>query len=73
MFRRWSYMYIRLVLICQKMDEHLQYMIWLAGGHSSLIGYETSKEFAKRGARVILPCRSLSAGAAAKDKLIGKA
>ena len=36
------------------------------------IGFETAKDFALRGARVLLACRNISSANVAKQKIIGK-
>ncbi|XP_034830225.1 retinol dehydrogenase 14-like [Maniola hyperantus] len=53
-----------------KFSGHLVGKVVIVTGANSGIGFETAKDLAQRGARVILACRSLERGACAKQKII---
>ncbi|KAJ8733301.1 hypothetical protein PYW08_001599 [Mythimna loreyi] len=55
--------------IC-KCSNHLVGKVTIVTGGNKGIGYETAKNLAERGARVILACRNEGLGIAARDKII---
>lgn len=52
----------------ERMDKKT---VIITGGHKG-VGYETAKNLAMRGARVIIACRDLAKGALARDKIIAE-
>ncbi|XP_053603610.1 retinol dehydrogenase 12-like [Plodia interpunctella] len=53
-----------------KCSKHLVGKVVIVTGANTGIGYETAKDLADRGARVLLACRSEQRGTAARDKII---
>ncbi|KAJ0172155.1 hypothetical protein K1T71_012128 [Dendrolimus kikuchii] len=51
-------------------DTKMQNKVVLVTGSNTGIGYETAKDLAHRGARVILACRDMQKGTNAKDEII---
>ncbi|CAH0702901.1 unnamed protein product [Spodoptera exigua] len=51
-------------------SKHLVGKVAIVTGGNKGIGFETAKNFAERGARVILACRSEELGSAARDQII---
>lgn len=59
---------------CRRVHEHNLYHINLINftGSNRGIGYETAKDFAIRGARVVMACRNVQTAEEAKSKIIGR-
>uniref|UniRef100_A0A2A4IXN8 Retinol dehydrogenase n=1 Tax=Heliothis virescens TaxID=7102 RepID=A0A2A4IXN8_HELVI len=55
--------------ICRS-SKHLVGKVTIVTGGNKGIGYETCKDFAERGAKVILACRSERLGTAARDAIV---
>ena len=47
-------------------------MMAIFSGVNAGIGLETAKDFARRGARVLLACRNISSANVARQNIIGK-
>ncbi|CAH0407412.1 unnamed protein product [Chilo suppressalis] len=64
--------YSKLTCGINKCSKHLVGKIVLVTGGNAGIGYETAKDLADRGAKIILGCRSVVRGTAARDKIIAE-
>jgi retinol dehydrogenase 12 len=62
--------YAKLTSGINKCSKHLVGKVVIVTGGNAGIGYETAKDLAERGAKVILGCRSVERGTAARDKII---
>ncbi|XP_061726138.1 retinol dehydrogenase 11-like [Cydia pomonella] len=65
-----SWVYIKLTSGICKSGQHLVGKVVIVTGANSGIGFETAKNLAERGARVILACRDERRGVTAKDQII---
>ncbi|XP_059046022.1 retinol dehydrogenase 13-like [Achroia grisella] len=63
-------LYNKLTLGICKCSKHLVGKVVIVTGGNAGIGYETAKNLAERGARVILACRNDQRGVTARDKII---
>jgi retinol dehydrogenase 12 len=63
-------LYVKLTCGINKCSKHLVGKVVIVTGGNAGIGYETAKDLAERGAKVILGCRSVERGTAARDKII---
>ncbi|KPJ08901.1 Retinol dehydrogenase 11 [Papilio machaon] len=66
----WAYSYSRLTLGICKSSRHLVGKVVIVTGGNAGIGYETAKDLADRGARVIIACRNEVRGISARDSII---
>ncbi|XP_047022359.1 retinol dehydrogenase 11-like [Helicoverpa zea] len=62
--------YFKLTTGICKSSKHLVGKVAIVTGGNKGIGYETCKDFAERGARVIIACRSERLGTAARDTIV---
>ncbi|XP_049694775.2 retinol dehydrogenase 11-like [Helicoverpa armigera] len=65
-----SKVYFKLTTGICKSSKHLVGKVAIVTGGNKGIGYETCKDFAERGARVIIACRSERLGTAARDTIV---
>ena len=62
------------ICICRSATESYKYYYAIIHlGSNTGIGFETAKDFAARGARVIMVCRNIEKAEAARSKIIGRA
>ncbi|CAG9795086.1 unnamed protein product [Diatraea saccharalis] len=64
--------YCKLTCGINKCSKHLVGKVVLVTGGNTGIGFETAKDLADRGAKVILGCRSVQRGTSARDKIIAE-
>ncbi|XP_073942388.1 retinol dehydrogenase 14-like [Choristoneura fumiferana] len=65
-----AWAYNKITTATCKTSRHLVGKVVIVTGGNAGIGYETAKDLAERGARVLLACRDEGRGAGARDKLI---